>query len=185
MRSMNILVFLHEIYEHFVSLGPSNKLFSRLRYRYYAKLLKKSDGFFISGTGFSILVPENTSIGRDVYFNRNVWLGGIRGDDASEIIIGDYCQFGPNVVIIASDHAVNEVTRPMRLQNSVPGKIVIGEDCWIGANVTITRGVSIGKGSIIGANSVVTRDIPEYSVAAGVPARVIRDRRSGKSERNH
>ena len=182
MRFMNILVFFHEIYEHFVCSGPSNRLFSHLRYNYYAKLLKKTGGFFTSGTGFSILVPENTSIGKDVFFNRNVWLGGIRGDSISEIIIGDYCQFGPNVVIVASDHAVNDVSRPMRLQDSIPGRIVIGDDCWIGANVTITKGVTIGKGSVIGANSVVTRNIPEYSVANGVPARVLRDRRSGKSE---
>ncbi len=179
---MDIILFFHELYEHFVSSGPSNRLFSVLRYRYYAKRLKKAGGFFVSGTGFSILVPENTSIGHDVFFNRNVWLGAIRGDSTSEIIIGNYCQFGPNVVIIASDHAVNNVRRPMRLQDSTTGRILIGDDCWIGANVTITKGVTIGTGSVIGANSVVTRDIPEYSVAAGVPARVIRDRRSGKSE---
>lgn len=179
---MDISLFFNEIYEHFVSSGPSNRLFSILRYRYFAKRLKKASGFFVSGTGFSILVPENTSIGHDVFFNRNVWLGAIKGDSTSEIIIGDYCQFGPNVVIIASDHAVNNITRPMRLQDSTTGRIVIGDDCWIGANVTITKGVTIGMGSVIGANSVVTRDIPEYSVAAGVPARVIRDRRSNTSE---
>jgi acetyltransferase-like isoleucine patch superfamily enzyme len=78
---------------------------------------------------------------------------------------------------------MNDITRPIRLQESIPGKIVIEDDCWIGANVTITRDVTIGRGSVIGANSVVTRDIPEYSVAVGVPARVIRNRRSGKWER--
>jgi len=178
---MDLSLFFNEIYEHFVSSGPSNRLFSELRYRYYAKRLKKAGGFFVSGTGFYIHVPENTSIGSNVFFNRNVWLGAIKGDSNSEIIIGDYCQFGPNVVIIASDHAVNDVSRPMRLQDSTTARIYIGDDCWIGANVTITKGVTIGKGSVIGANSVVTRDIPEYSVAVGVPARVIRDRRSGVS----
>ena len=183
MKFMDIHLFFYEIFEHFVCSGPSNQLFSRLRYAFYAKYLKNSGGFFTSGTGFFIVVPENTSIGIDVFFNRNVWLGGVRGECNSEIVIGDYCQFGPNVVIIPGDHAMNDITRPIRLQESIPGKIVIEDDCWIGANVTITRDVTIGRGSVIGANSVVTRDIPEYSVAVGVPARVIRNRRSGKWER--
>jgi len=163
-------------------MGPSNRLFSQLRYKYYAKRLKNTKGFFTSGTGFYILVPENTSIGQGVYFNRNVWLGALRGSESSEIIIGDYCQFGPNVVIIAADHTTNNVTIPIGLQNIIPGRIVIADDCWIGANVTITRNVIIGKGSIIGANSVVTRNIPEYSIAVGTPARVIKDRRTIQSD---
>ena len=79
-------------------------------------------------------------------------MGGIRGESTSEIIIGDYCQFEPNVVIMTSDDAVNG------LQDSMPGRIVIGDDCWIWANVTITRGITIGKGSV----RCKQRGHPEY-----------------------
>nr|WP_143033346.1 DapH/DapD/GlmU-related protein [Prevotellamassilia timonensis] len=57
-----------------------------------------------------------------------------------------------------------------------PGKVIIEDDCWIGFNVIILPGVTIGKGSIIGAGAVVTKSIPPYSVAGGVPAKVIKSR---------
>lgn len=57
--------------------------------------------------------------------------------------------------------------------------IVIGEDCWIGSNVTILGGVKIGNGCVIGAGSIVTKNIPDYSVAVGNPARVIKNRKEG------
>ena len=79
------------------------------------------------------------------FFQQECIVGCDPGQSISKIIIGDYCQFGSNVVIIARDHAVNDVTRPMRLQDSMPGRTVIGDDCWIGVNVTITRGVSSGR----------------------------------------
>jgi acetyltransferase-like isoleucine patch superfamily enzyme len=56
------------------------------------------------------------------------------------------------------------------------GPVILGEDVWLGAGVIILGGIRIGKGSIIGAGSVVTRDIPEYSIAVGVPARVVKVR---------
>jgi acetyltransferase-like isoleucine patch superfamily enzyme len=169
--------FLQEIYGHLISIGPSNALFSKLRFRYYSPKLKKASTVFISGTGFYIMNPENVSIGKEVLFNRNVFLGTL-GDQGSpsEIIIGDYCLFGMNVVIIAGNHPTGNVAVPFRLQDSIPSKIVISDDCWIGANVTISKSVTIGKGSVIGANSVVTHDIPPYSVAVGAPARVIKSR---------
>jgi acetyltransferase-like isoleucine patch superfamily enzyme len=93
-----------------------------------------------------------------------------------QILIGDDCLFGPNVVIVAANH--NTYPRGSLIRNSgfVVGKIIIGNGCWIGANVTITSGVIIGNGSVIGANSVVTHNIPPYVIAAGTPAKIIRSR---------
>lgn len=64
----------------------------------------------------------------------------------------------------------------IREQPHTKKPIRIGDDVWIGANVTILKGVCIGKGAVVGAGSVVTRDIPEYAVAVGNPAKVIRYR---------
>jgi acetyltransferase-like isoleucine patch superfamily enzyme len=161
------------MYEHAISNMPSLQPFSDLRYKYYKKRLKYSEPFF-NCSGFTIIHPSHVSIGRDCYFNRNVYLSTIP-EENSEIIIGRDCIFAPNIVVVASDHPYQDVTTPMG-KHAIGGTIIIGDGCWIGSNVTITKDVMIGKESVIGANSVVTHDIPEYSVAAGCPARVIKSR---------
>lgn len=166
------VVSLTEIYEHLISIAPTSYPFSRLRYSYYKPRLKQSQRFF-SSTGFHVQAPGHVSIGRNCYFNRNVILAAIPDDDSSQIIIGDNCNFGPNVVISAADHPLHDLSKTMRENDSIGGKVIIGDGCWIGANSTITRNVTIGKESVIGANSVVTHDIPEYSIAVGCPARGI------------
>ncbi|MCX6349048.1 MAG: hypothetical protein NTV79_06065 [Candidatus Aureabacteria bacterium] len=70
----------------------------------------------------------------------------------------------------------------MRLQGRSPSRIVIGPDCWIGSHAIITGNATIGRGSIIGAGAVVHKDIPEYSIAVGIPARVVRRRGKDKAE---
>jgi acetyltransferase-like isoleucine patch superfamily enzyme len=87
------------------------------------------------------------------------------------ITIGDHVGVGPNTVITDFDgHPISRQTKEIK---SAP--VVIDNDVWIGMNCTILKGVHIGKGSTIGANSVVTRSIPEMVIAAGSPARVIRE----------
>lgn len=106
-------------------------------------------------------------IGNAVALNTNVHLnasGGIR------IFIGNDVIMGPNVVLRSADHGMERVDVPMRLQLHVPREIVVEDDVWISANVVIVGGVRIGKGAVIGAGAVVTRDIPEYAIAVGVPA---------------
>jgi acetyltransferase-like isoleucine patch superfamily enzyme len=126
------------------------------------------------------MCPENVSIGKDCFFNRNVFLGTLGDPDTqSEIVIGDCCLFGLNVLIIAGNHPTNNPAIPFRRQDSIPSKIIIENDCWIGANVVISKSVIIGQGSVIGANSVVTHDIPQYTVAVGAPAKVIKNRCAG------
>ena len=93
--------------------------------------------------------------------------------DCNEIIIGDNVMFGPRVGIYTSNHANDPLER--RLGGCYSAPVKIGSDVWVGAGSHIIQGVKIGAGSIIGAGSVVTRDIPERVVAAGVPCRVIRE----------
>ena len=93
------------------------------------------------------------------------------------VVIGRDVMMGPRCHLIALNHAVDDVERPMREQGHADKRpIVIEDDVWLGASVVVLPGVRIGTGSVIGAGSVVTRDVPAYAVVGGNPARVIRSR---------
>lgn len=117
--------------------------------------------------------PENISIGDNTFINHNccIWAA-----PEGNISIGNDVLFGPNVVVTASNHGA-EIGMPIRLQPGVDASITIGDDVWIGANVVVTAGVNIGDGCVVGAGAVVTRNLPAYSIAAGVPAKVLRSRK--------
>jgi acetyltransferase-like isoleucine patch superfamily enzyme len=80
--------------------------------------------------------------------------------------------FGPFVSIFAATHETEVQSRRDNVEYA--REVTIGDDCWIGGHVTILPGVTIGQGCTVASNSVVTRDVPEWSVAMGVPARVVR-----------
>lgn len=94
------------------------------------------------------------------------------------VVIGDLTMLSSEVLVVGQDHDAFNADLPMRI--AFPQKerpvTVIEADCWIGARVTIMEGVRIGRGSVVGASSVVTRSIPPYSIAVGVPAKVIKQR---------
>ena len=92
--------------------------------------------------------------------------------DEAFVTIGDDCFIGPNVSIYTACHSTNPVERNTRREWARP--VTIGNSVWIGGDVTILPGVTIGDNCTIGAGSVVTRDIPANTVAAGNPARVIK-----------
>ena len=92
--------------------------------------------------------------------------------DCALVTIGDRVMFGPNISIYTATHDTD--VRSRQLQIELAFGVTIGDDCWIGGNVTILAGVNIGKGCTIGAGSTVTKDIPDWSVAVGVPARVVK-----------
>lgn len=95
------------------------------------------------------------------------------GADHGSIRIGRQTAIGPGTVIRAANHRFGDVSRPIMRQGHHYGAIVIEDDVWIGANCVITPDVRIGRGAVVGAGAVVTRDVPPYAVAAGVPARLI------------
>jgi acetyltransferase-like isoleucine patch superfamily enzyme len=95
----------------------------------------------------------------------------------SKIILGDNVLMGPGVKIFSSNYTTTDVEVPMILQPYVEKDIVIGNDVWLGSNSVIVAGVKIGDGSIVAAGSVVTKDIPEYMIAGGVPAKPIKSRK--------
>lgn len=93
------------------------------------------------------------------------------------IVIGEDCLIGPRVYARTSNHRTDNTDKSIRMQGHTSGMIAVGDDVWIGAGVILLPNVMIGPHSVIGAGSVVTRSIPPWSVAAGNPCRVIRDRR--------
>ena len=106
-------------------------------------------------------------IGEHVYIN-----AGCTFLDGADITIGAHTLIGPNVQIYTPHHPLNYMERRKPEEYSYP--VTIGEDCWIGGGTVICPGVTIGDRSIVGAGSVVTKDIPADTLAAGNPARVIR-----------
>lgn len=92
--------------------------------------------------------------------------------DCSEVRLGDGVLFGPNVSIYCGTHSVSVKERKEGLERSLP--VSIGKDTWVGGGTIIMAGVTIGRGCTIGAGSVVTKNISDWSVAAGTPCKVMR-----------
>lgn len=92
------------------------------------------------------------------------------------VSIGRECIIADRVMMIDFDHGMVEVERPIRLQGIYKRDVRVGHNVWIGYGACILRGVTVGDNSVIGTNAVVTKDLPDNAVAAGVPARVIRMR---------
>lgn len=93
------------------------------------------------------------------------------------LVIGNNVMMGPDVVILTHSHNIDRVDVPMGQQGSWVRKVTIGNDVWIGMRSIIMPGITIGDGAIIGAGAVVTKDVPDYAVVGGVPARIIRFRK--------
>jgi maltose O-acetyltransferase len=114
-------------------------------------------------------VPDaEVSIGRDTWFNNNTVICAMKS-----IRIGNACRIGDSVAIYDADfHELSPATRNRSVGPIEP--VTIGNNVWIGSRVMILKGVTIGDNSVIGAMSLVTKDVPPNSLAAGVPAKVIR-----------
>ncbi len=109
-------------------------------------------------------------IGNNVHIGRNNIIGARKS-----IVLEDNVLLGPYVLIGDHSHHYENIEVPIKIQEATEGgEVRIGQDCWIGAFVFVMSNVKIGMHSIIGAHSVVNRDIPPYSVAVGVPAKVIK-----------
>jgi acetyltransferase-like isoleucine patch superfamily enzyme len=121
--------------------------------------------------GVTIWFPWNVEIGKDSTLNQGVILDGTGG-----IKIGNDVRVAPSVILNTADHEFQDPVEKIRKQGFQVSPITIEDDVWIGAGVVVNKGVTIGKGSVIGAGSVVTRDVPPYSIAVGVPCKVIKSR---------
>jgi acetyltransferase-like isoleucine patch superfamily enzyme len=99
------------------------------------------------------------------------------------VAIGRECVIADRVMLIDFDHGVVEVERPIRLQGIYKRDVDVGHNVWIGYGACILRGVRVGDNAVIGTSAVVTRDVPDNAVVAGVPARVIRRREAPRTLR--
>jgi acetyltransferase-like isoleucine patch superfamily enzyme len=96
------------------------------------------------------------------------------------IKIGRRCLIAAHVGIFANNHIFDDPTQDIEDQGVTRQGIMIEDDCWLGHAVTVLDGVTIGRGSVIGAGAVVTKDIPPFSVAVGVPAKVVKSRKKNE-----
>jgi acetyltransferase-like isoleucine patch superfamily enzyme len=138
--------------------------------------------------GRDVAVGDGTHIGADVFvhgpvtFGKNVALNArchIDGGRAG-VVIGDDTRIGPECRLFAFNHSFAPDAL-VREQPTTSEGIVVGRDVWLGASVCVTDGVRIGDHAVVGMGAVVTKDVPEWAVAAGNPARVVGDRRTWKT----
>lgn len=130
---------------------------------------------------------KKVNIERGAIFGPGVSLGdnsgiGIRCELYGDVTIGNNVMMGPEVVVYTSGHRFDRLDIPMMEQGQVDVKpVVIGNDVWIGRRVMIMPGVKIGDGAVIAAGAVVTKNVPDYAVVGGVPAKVLKSRKVGES----
>lgn len=121
---------------------------------------------------FRIFPPFYTDCGKNITIGKNVFINACcKFQDQGGITIGDGVLIGHNVTLATLNHEEN----PSRRHYIHPKPIKIGNNVWIGSNATILPGVTIGDGAIIGANAVVTKDVKENTIVAGVPAKLIKE----------
>lgn len=130
------------------------------------ELLGKSENAFINPP-FYCDYGKHIEVGKNFFANYNCILL-----DVAKIKIGDNCQMAPNVAIYTAGHPIHPMSRNSTYEYGK--EVVIGDNVWIGGNTVICPGVHIGSNVVIGAGSVVTKDMPDWSLCAGNPCKVIR-----------
>ncbi len=131
------------------------------------QILGRIKGDFVITAPFYADYGINVTIGENFYTNHNCTIL-----DGAKVTFGDNVFIGPNCVFSTAGHAIDAEQRANGLEIALP--ITVGDDVWIGANVSVLPGVTIGSNTIIGAGSVVNKDIPAGVIAAGVPCKAVR-----------
>jgi acetyltransferase-like isoleucine patch superfamily enzyme len=129
-----------------------------------------ADTLFEPGVWITAPGAARVHIGAGSFLNRNVMVASV------ELVeIGSHCMFANGCFVSDGSHRFDDPDQPVPWQGfTTKGPTRIGDNTWCGANVVVTSGVTVGERCVIGANSVVTKDIPAFSIAAGVPAQVLR-----------
>ncbi|MFJ7750921.1 DapH/DapD/GlmU-related protein [Arthrobacter sp. NPDC097144] len=119
----------------------------------------------------ALFPPFSADFGRNITLGKRVFINsGCRFQDQGGISIGDGCLIGHNAVLATLNHDLS----PSRRADMHPAPVTLGRNVWLGSNVTVLPGVTIGDDAVVAAGAVVTKDVPARSVVVGSPARVIR-----------
>jgi acetyltransferase-like isoleucine patch superfamily enzyme len=143
--------------------------------------------------GVLVLHPETFEIGDGVFIGAqsylqgrfdgsfrvgaHTWIGPHSYLDCRDLALGEYVGWGPGAKVLGSEHTGSPVDAPIIKTDLVIRPVRVGRGADIGVNAVLLPGVTVGEGAIVGAGAVVTEDVPEYAIWAGVPARPLRDRR--------
>lgn len=142
----------------------ARKFCARRIFKFCGKDIKVAGGVFF-GSGHNIVLGDFSSL------NTNCWI-------SNDTVFGDNVMTGPDVMVLSGSHNFESTDITMREQGApVRRPVIIGDDVWIGARSIFLPGVKVGSHAIIGAGSVVTKDVPEWAIVGGNPAKVIRLRR--------
>ena len=169
-KKKKVIFILYKIFAAWHPISQRSRISKKMRNFFARKILKKC--------GREINIEKNA------YFTPEVSLGnrsgiGINCEIYGPVDIGDDVMMGPECIVYTSGHKYDRLDITMMEQgSSVIRPVRIGNDVWLGRRVMVMPGVKIGNGCVIGAGAVVTKDIPDYSVAVGVPAKVIKKRRA-------
>lgn len=162
MAKQNTFHFLCNLYNIFPPVGKYLSWRGKMISRYLASCGKNLK----VASRVNIYDPSKLTIGDNVYIGYNTYIGGGNVELDDEVIIG------PFVCIVAGNHTQKEGS--YRFGKYEYGKIKIGRGTWLGAHTTITANVTIGQGCVVAANAVVTKDVPDFTMVGGVPAKFIK-----------
>lgn len=162
----------HEMAADYVNIRMKDYDFSfdkhqKARYEHLSKIFGSCQADTFIEPPFYVDYGFNIKIGKNFYGNFNLTFL-----DCTLITIGDYVMMAPGCVLTTATHPTDATQRLSGVEYALP--ISIGNYVWLGCNVTVLPGVTIGEGAVIGAGSTVTKDVPAYTVAVGVPARVVK-----------
>jgi len=139
-----------------------------LRWGLYRLLFAELKSFCTIYPGVYFTHTYGLKVGRGFSPNSGALIDARGGID-----IGDHVMVGPYAVIASSNHAHHQTDAPIASVDHVMAPVKIGNDVWIGAHAVVTGGVTIGNGVVVSAGAVVTKDVADYQIVGGVPARVI------------
>ncbi len=162
---------------YWISAGIPGKLGIRLRPLVFRHVLKSMGTNVVFQRNMRLIMPDNISIGSHCNFAQDVFITGGGG-----VTIGDWVGFGPGTKIWSINHRFDDPDRPWLLQGHELKPVVIEDDVWLGANVFVAPGVTIGRGAIVSAGTVVNKNIPPFALVSGNPGRVIGWRKKTEPE---
>ena len=188
-----IFKLFFQIYIAILSAIPT-EIGKKLRYIAYKPLFKKVNGKFSIDTGVTILGFENITLGNNISFQKNSYIyandGGnlIIGNDfflgtnsqlsavRGDIRVGNNVLIAPNCILRPDDHKFIDKNQLIINQGYNIGQIIIKDDVWIASNSVILRDVTLAIGCVVAAGSIVNKNVNEYTVVGGVPAKLIKER---------